>query len=100
MRVLGSAGSGVGSQVVKEAGAHEVFNHKENGYLDKVMVRNSVYMYSLFLTLKALVLFRSRISERRTVYFIVMILSKPFNAYNSLVYAWRLENFLISGCFF
>ncbi|CAB3992144.1 quinone oxidoreductase [Paramuricea clavata] len=37
MRVLGSAGSVVGSQVVNEAGAHEVFNHKENGYLDKVM---------------------------------------------------------------
>ena len=38
-RVLGSAGSDVGSEVVKEAGAHEVFNHKENGYLDKVVVR-------------------------------------------------------------
>lgn len=39
MRVLGSAGSELGSQVVMEAGAHEVFNHKEMGYLDKVMVR-------------------------------------------------------------
>lgn len=39
MRVLGSAGSELGSQVVMEAGAHEVFNHQEMGYLDKVMVR-------------------------------------------------------------
>ena len=39
LRVLGSAGSGAGIEVVKKAGAHEVFNHKENGYLDKVMVR-------------------------------------------------------------
>ena len=47
MRVLGSAGSDAGSQAVKEAGAHEVFNHKENGYLDKVMVRMSVHICSL-----------------------------------------------------
>ena len=39
LRVLGSAGSCAGIEVVKKAGAHEVFNHKENGYLDKVMVR-------------------------------------------------------------
>lgn len=38
MRVLGSAGSDAGSRVVKEAGADEVFNHKENDYLDKVFV--------------------------------------------------------------
>ena len=38
LRVLGSAGSDAGIEVVERAGAHEVFNHKENGYLDKVMV--------------------------------------------------------------
>lgn len=43
MRVLGSAGSELGSQVVMEAGAHEVFNHKEMGYLDKVMVRIELF---------------------------------------------------------
>ncbi|XP_028409293.1 quinone oxidoreductase-like [Dendronephthya gigantea] len=37
MRVLGTAGTELGSKVVKEAGAHEVFNHRESGYLDKVM---------------------------------------------------------------
>ena len=61
MRVLGSAGSDAGRQVVKEAGAHEVFNHKENGYLDKVMVRMSVHICSLVPT-QNFVLFRSRIS--------------------------------------
>lgn len=39
MHVIGSAGTDEGSQVVMEAGAHQVFNHKEEGYLKKVMVR-------------------------------------------------------------
>lgn len=38
MHVLGSAGSDEGCEVVKNAGAHQVFNHKEEGYLEKVMV--------------------------------------------------------------
>jgi NADPH:quinone reductase-like Zn-dependent oxidoreductase len=54
LRVLGSAGSDAGIEVVKRAGAHEVFNHKENGYLDKVMVGISSWaLYSyMFLFLK------------------------------------------------
>lgn len=50
MHVLGSAGSDVGSKVVKEAGAHEVFNHKENGYLDKVMVNITFMFHSCLIT--------------------------------------------------
>ena len=56
MRVLGTAGTELGSQVVKEAGAHEVFNHRESGYLDKVMVRIaslqncSLFLYDSFFT--------------------------------------------------
>ena len=38
MHVIGTAGSDLGSAVVKEAGAHEIFYHNEDGYLDKVMV--------------------------------------------------------------
>ena len=38
VHVLGSAGSDDGCEVVKQAGAHQVFNHKEEGYLEKVMV--------------------------------------------------------------
>lgn len=63
MRVLGSAGSDLGSKVVKEAGAHEVFNHKENGYLDKVMVRIMCIFHLCLIT--NLVLFHARFCRWR-----------------------------------
>lgn len=34
--VLGTAGSAEGEKLVKELGAHQVFNHKEDGYLQKI----------------------------------------------------------------
>jgi NADPH2:quinone reductase len=37
MRVLGTAGSAEGLELARREGAHEVFNHREEGYADKVM---------------------------------------------------------------
>jgi NADPH:quinone reductase len=37
MKVIGTAGSGQGLQLVKEQGADAVLNHKEPGYLDQLM---------------------------------------------------------------
>lgn len=36
MRVLGTAGTEEGKALVQKAGAHVVFNHRENGYLDEI----------------------------------------------------------------
>ena len=36
MRVLGTAGTGEGTDLVKKAGAHFVFNHRQPGYLDTI----------------------------------------------------------------
>ena len=36
MRVFGTAGTGGGVEVVKRAGAHAVFNHREEGYLEEM----------------------------------------------------------------
>ncbi|MCC8181105.1 MAG: NADPH:quinone reductase [Planctomycetes bacterium] len=36
MRVFGTAGNGEGEKLVRELGAHAVFNHKEQGYADKI----------------------------------------------------------------
>lgn len=47
MRVFGSAGSAAGCAVVKEAGAHDVFNHKIDGYLEKVMVCSAIQSLAL-----------------------------------------------------
>ena len=36
MKVLGTAGTSEGTELVKQAGAHAVFNHREEGYLDEI----------------------------------------------------------------
>lgn len=38
-RVLGTAGSQQGLDLVRAQGAHAVFNHREAGYIDKIKVR-------------------------------------------------------------
>ena len=38
--VIGTAGSEKGINLVKDNGAHWVFNHREPGYMDKVQVSN------------------------------------------------------------
>ena len=39
LRVLGTAGTPEGLQLVKANGATDVFNHREEGYISKIMVR-------------------------------------------------------------
>ena len=39
-RVLGTAGTQEGMDLVKSQGAHAVFNHREPGYVDKIQVRS------------------------------------------------------------
>ena len=36
LQVFGTAGTPAGEDLVKKAGAHHVFNHREDGYIDKV----------------------------------------------------------------
>ena len=36
LRVIGTAGTSSGAELVKKAGAEQVFNHREEGYIDKV----------------------------------------------------------------
>ena len=38
LKVLGTAGSDKGMQVVKECGADFTYNHRSEGYEDKIMV--------------------------------------------------------------
>ena len=40
MKVIGTASTDDGIKLVKEAGAHHVFNHRNEGYLDEIKVRN------------------------------------------------------------
>ena len=43
MRVFGTAGSQPGLELVKKLGADAVFNHREEGYTDKIKVMSLVY---------------------------------------------------------
>ena len=36
LRVLGTAGTTEGEEAVKQAGASEVFNHREDGYVQRI----------------------------------------------------------------
>ena len=38
LRVLGTAGTTEGKEAVKQAGASEVFNHREDGYVERILV--------------------------------------------------------------
>ena len=38
LRVLGTAGTAEGEEAVKQAGASEVFNHREDGYVQRILV--------------------------------------------------------------
>lgn len=38
LRVLGTAGTTEGLELVLRNGAHQAFNHKEEGYTSKIMV--------------------------------------------------------------
>jgi D-arabinose 1-dehydrogenase-like Zn-dependent alcohol dehydrogenase len=44
--VLGTAGTPDGMQLVVDNGASEVFNHREEGYADKIMVLKALYSLS------------------------------------------------------
>uniref|UniRef100_A0A8C9K9V7 Quinone oxidoreductase n=1 Tax=Panthera tigris altaica TaxID=74533 RepID=A0A8C9K9V7_PANTA len=41
LKVLGTAGTGEGQSIVLQNGAHEVFNHREHNYIDKIKVVGS-----------------------------------------------------------
>uniref|UniRef100_A0A8C8X5X2 Quinone oxidoreductase n=1 Tax=Panthera leo TaxID=9689 RepID=A0A8C8X5X2_PANLE len=41
LKVLGTAGTGEGQNIVLQNGAHEVFNHREHNYIDKIKVVGS-----------------------------------------------------------
>ena len=38
MKVLGTAGTAEGEEVVKQAGALQVFNHRQDGYIQNILV--------------------------------------------------------------
>jgi len=38
MKVLGTAGTADGEQVVKQAGVSQVFNHRQDGYVQNILV--------------------------------------------------------------
>ena len=38
MKVLGTAGTAEGEEVVKQAGASQVFNHRLDGYIQNILV--------------------------------------------------------------
>lgn len=38
MKVLGTAGTAEGEEVVKQAGASQTFNHRQDGYVEKILV--------------------------------------------------------------
>ena len=38
MKVLGTAGTAEGEEVVKQAGASQVFNHRQDGYVQTILV--------------------------------------------------------------
>ena len=38
MKVLGTAGTAEGERVVKQAGASQVFNHRQDGFVQDILV--------------------------------------------------------------
>ena len=44
MRVIGTAGTAEGEEVVKQAGASLVFNHKKDGYVQHILVSPSQHV--------------------------------------------------------
>jgi len=38
MKVLGTAGTAEGEEVVKQAGAFKAFNHRQDGYVQNILV--------------------------------------------------------------
>ena len=46
MTVLGTAGSEPGLKLVSQVGAHQVFNHRQEGYTDRIMVSTDWIMVS------------------------------------------------------
>lgn len=46
LKVLGTAGSEEGKKLVLQNGAHEVFDHKEVNYIDKIKVKFSTVLKS------------------------------------------------------
>lgn len=45
LKVLGTAGSEEGKKLVLQNGAHEVFDHKEVNYIDKIKVKFSTVLH-------------------------------------------------------
>ena len=43
MKVLGTAGTAEGEEAVKQAGASQVFNHRQDGYVQNILVLRSNY---------------------------------------------------------
>ena len=46
LRVLGTAGTSEGEKAVKQAGASLVFNHRQDGYIQNILVRLPCYILS------------------------------------------------------
>ena len=42
MKVLGTAGTAEGEEAVKQAGASQVFNHRQDGYVQDILVLRSI----------------------------------------------------------
>ena len=47
MTVIGTASTEDGIQLVKDAGAHHVFNHRSEGYLDQIKVFNIPFVSAM-----------------------------------------------------
>lgn len=47
LKVLGTAGTAEGEVAVKQAGASEVFNHREDGYVQRILVSTFNFWYTV-----------------------------------------------------
>ena len=52
MKVLGTAGTAEGEEVVKQAGASQAFNHRQDGYVQNILVLTLLLQIQLILCCK------------------------------------------------
>ena len=69
MKVLGTAGTAEGEEVVKQAGASQVFNHRQDGYVQNILVLSlkvyltkGIYEYLIAALFTVHILWRSAVS--------------------------------------
>lgn len=48
MKVLGTAGTAEGEEVVKQVGASQVFNHRQDGYVQNILVLSLKFYFGTY----------------------------------------------------